>query len=183
MEGYETNEPEYTDNQIQETQTDELPSSEENNMDAPADDMAAPEETLTDPSPDSSGEEIKDKELTDRLDALIDILTPEESGESQVNDTDISSADTGSEDAASAVYDEYTTELLESINATLTEIKSDSASYQEQMVIYQEETLSEYKHMSETFELGIIVLFAVGFFTALSCGCRFADTFFNRMRG
>lgn len=182
MELYETNEPEYTDNQTQETQTDDIPSSEEDNMDAPQDDVAAPEETPGDSSPDPPGEE-KEKELTDRLDALIDILTPEESEESQTENVDSSSADPESEDAASSVYDEYTTQLLESINGILTEIKVDSESYHEQVILYQEETLAEYKHMSETFELGIIVLFAVGFFIALSCGCRFADTFFNRMRG
>ena len=181
MEPYETHIPLYPDDQTQETQTDDIPSSEEDNMDTPQDDMADPEETLPD-SPDPSGEE-KEKELTDRLDALIDILTPEESKESQTEDTDSNSADTTGEDAASSVYDENTAELLESINGILTEIKTDSESYHEQVILYQEETLSEYKHMSETFELGIIVLLAVGFFTALSCGCRFADTFFNRMRG
>lgn len=182
MEDYETYEPEYTDNPTQETQTDDPSSSEEDNMDAPQDDMADPEEIPEDSSPGSSGEE-KEKELTDRLDALIDILTPEEPEESQTGDTDSSLTDTGSEDAASAVYDESTAELLESINGILTEIKADSKSYHEQLILYQEETLTEYKHMSEIFELGIIVLLAVGFFTALSCGCRFADTFFNRMRG
>lgn len=182
MELYETNEPEYSENPTQETQTDDIPSSEEDNMDAPQDDVASPEETPADSSPDTSGEEI-DKELTDRLDALIDILTPEESEESQTENTDSSYVNTESEDAASAVYDEYTAGLLESINGILTEIKADSESYHEQVILYQEETLAEYKHMSETFELGILVLFAVGFFTALSCGCRFADTFFNRMRG
>lgn len=181
MELYETIIPLYPDDQTQETQTDDIPSSEEDNMDAPQDDMADPEETPSD-SPDPSGEE-KEKELTDRLDALIDILTPEESEESQTESADSSLSDTESEDASSSVYDEYTTGLLESINGTLTEIKADSESYHEQLVVYQEETLAEYKHMSETFELGIIVLLAVGFFTALSCGCRFADTFFNRMRG
>ena len=181
MEPYETYIPLYPDDQTQETQTEDIPSSEEDNMDTPQDDMADPEETLPD-SPDSSGEE-KEKELTDRLDALIEILTPEESEESQTENTDSSLADPGSEDAASSAYDENTAELLESINGILTEIKADSESYQEQMVIYHEETLAEYKHMSETFEFGIIVLFAVGFFTALSSGCRFADTIFNRMRG
>lgn len=182
MELYETNESEYTENPTQETQTDDIPSGEENSMDAPQDDMADPEEIPEGSSPDSSGEEI-DKELTDRLDALIEILTPEEPEESQTEDTDSSLADPGSENAASAVYDESTAELLESINGILTEIKEDSKSYHEQVILYQEETLTEYKHMSETFELGVIVLLAVGFFTALSCGCRFADTFFNRMRG
>lgn len=181
MELYETIEPLYPDDQTQETQTDDIPSSEEDNMDAPQDNLADHEETPADSS-DSSGEE-KEKELTDRLDALIDILTPEESEESQTENTDSSLTDTESEDAVSVVYDEYTTQLLENINGILTEIKADSESYQEQLVVYQEETLAEYKHMSETFELNIIVLLAVGFFTALSCGCRFADTFFNRMRG
>lgn len=181
MELYETIEPLYPDDQTQETQTDYIPSIEEDNMDTPQDALADPEETPSD-SPDPSGEE-KEKELTDRLDALIDILTPEESEESQTESADSSLSDTESEDASSSVYDEYTTGLLESINGTLTEIKADSESYHEQLVVYQEETLAEYKHMSETFELGIIVLLAVGFFTALSCGCRFADTFFNRMRG
>ena len=181
MEPYETYIPLYPDGQTQETQTEGIPSSEEDNMDIPQDGMADPEEAPAD-SPDPSGGEI-DKGLTDRLDALIDILTPEESGESQTENTGSDSADPESEDDSSAVYDEYTTGLLESINATLTEIKADSESYQEQLVVYQEETLAEYKHMSETFELGIIILLAVGFFTALSCGCRFADTFFNRMRG
>lgn len=181
MELYDTYEPLYKDDQMQETQTDDIPSSEEDNMEAPSDDMADPEETPPDSPDPSSGE--KEKELTDRLDALIDILTPEESGDSQTENTESSSADTESQYSSSAVYDEYTTQLLESINGTLIQIREDNASYQEQLVICHEETLAEYKHMSETFELGIIVLFAVGFFTALSCGCRFADTIFSRMRG
>ncbi|MCM1234556.1 MAG: hypothetical protein NC489_31020 [Ruminococcus flavefaciens] len=182
MEEYETNGAEYTDGYTQETQTDILPSSEEDGMEPAPDDMALSEETPADTSPDSSGGEI-DPGLTGRLDALIEILTPEDTEGSVPGDAAGTDSAVESDDTESTAYDSYTYELLESINGSLAEIKSAGSSYQEQTAAYQEEMLSEYKHMSETFEYGVIVLFAVGFFTALSCGCRFASTFFNRMRG
>lgn len=181
MELYDTYIPLYPDSQIQETQTDDIPSGEDGSMDAPQDNVADFEETPSQP-PGSPGDGTN-KELTDRLDALIDILTPEEPVGSLTEDDATSPAGSVYEDAASSSYDGYTAELLESMNAALLDMKSDISSYREQSVLYQEKALAEYKHMSETFEFGVIVLFAAGFFTALSCGCRFADTFFNRMRG
>ena len=129
---------------------------------------------------EDSGESVEDIEdrLTDRLDALIDILTPEESEEEESgNDTALS------DEAAASAPDPYSQDLLESINATLFMIKSENVSYHSEMLVNQEEAAERHEHISESIEFLVIALFVIGFFVALSCGRSFADTFFNRMRG
>lgn len=131
---------------------------------------------------DDSGESEEDSEdsLTDRLDALIEILTPEESEEKE--DAESVSETSLSEDVVSAP-DPYSQELLESINVTLFMIKSENVSYHSEMLVNQEQAAERQEHISESLEFLVIALFVVGFFVALSCGCSFADTFFNRMKG
>ena len=123
-----------------------------------------------------SEEDIEDS-LTDRLDALIEILTPEESDEEE------SVSDTPKEEENVAALDPYSQDLLESINATLFMIKSENVSYHSEMLVNQEEAAERQEHISESIEILVIALFVIGFFVALSCGRSFADTFFNRMRG
>lgn len=119
-------------------------------------------------------------ELTDRLDALIDILTPEEPDASENEDVSGTDVDSGTEQGA---LDACSQELLESINGTLFMIKSENVSYHAEMLYYQEEMLAGQEHLSACIEFTILLLFGAAFFVALSAGCRLADSFFSRMRG
>lgn len=150
---------------------------EESNTETEAETETEADAETSDGPSDSSGEDINE-ELTDRLDALIEILTPEESEESETG--------YGEDESAEHVIsadDAYIQELLENVNGTLVAIKWDNISYYSEMLAYQEQMAAHQEHMAECFEYSLIAIFFIGFFVAFSCGCRLADTFFNRMRG
>lgn len=140
-------------------------------------------------SSDIPEEAVEDagKGLTDRLDALIEILTPEEAGDSEnsavpspgIPDSSLDSSSYES-DAASA---QEVQELLESINGTLSIIKSGNVSYYADSYILQEESSEYLGRISGCVEAASVSLVVIGFFVALSCGNRFANTFFHRMKG
>lgn len=75
-----------------------------------------------------------------------------------------------------------TLEVLEGISGTLTMIKANQLEEYEATVAYQEEMLALQQEYTEGLrEIGSILLVTT-FFVALSCGNRFANSFFERMR-
>lgn len=80
-------------------------------------------------------------------------------------------------------HDINTLETLEGISGTLTAIKTNDSAYYEEILVYQEKLITSQNLIIERLELNAVLLIAIGFFTALSCGSRIADVFFNRMKG
>lgn len=68
-----------------------------------------------------------------------------------------------------------TLEVLKDIRATLFKIELDQTEQYEATLAYQEETLAM---QQETFSVSV----TAALFIALSCGCHFANCFFERMR-
>lgn len=68
-----------------------------------------------------------------------------------------------------------TIEVLKDIRATLFKLESDQFEQYEATLAYQEESLAM---QQETFSVAVVA----AFFVALSCGCHFANCFFERMR-
>lgn len=127
-----------------------------------------------------SGEDMEEG-LTERLGTLIDILTPEEPDETEGEDN-TGESDAGG-DGGTGAADTYTQELLESINGTLTMIKSENVSYHADVIYQLEEISSRQEHLVSCVELVILLVAAAAFFVAYTAGCKVADSFFNRMRG
>lgn len=129
--------------------------------------------------PEAPAESI-DNGLNDRLDVLIELLTPEESEDTGENGED-TETDTYS-DSSAADY-AYTQELLENINGTLVAIKWENASYYAESLTLQKENNELMLNIKECVELSSLFILVILFFVCFSCGNRFADTFFNRMKG
>lgn len=139
--------------------------------------------SLPEPS-DSSGDITQ--ELTDRLDALISILTPEELTENGTSEEAAPSeplSDYSEASDSSLISDSVNQELLNGIYETLALIKSDNVSYHAEMLVNQENICTENQHVSWILENIFVLLLIVGFFVALNVGSRLSDCFFKRMKG
>lgn len=119
--------------------------------------------------------------LLDRLDSLIESLSPEidsETGEVIKKEKD------GEEMSAEpSEYDVQLLETLQSVDATLTLMRTESISLHTETLKYREETRKAQENLILHIEFTSLILIAIAFFTALHCGCKYADIFFKRMRG
>lgn len=122
------------------------------------------------------------QELLERLDALIETLTPETDSETG-GTLPADSPESGTPAAEPSGTELQVLETLESINGTLAAIRSDESAYFGKTLLMQEESLEVRKQLTGRVEFTAVLLIAVGFFVALSCGNRFAGTFFGRMKG
>lgn len=131
---------------------------------------------------ESSGEN-QNKDITERLDELISILTPadeeNEKNESSENNVSENSLESSSEGSSSGSM-EY--EMLEGINDTLTLIKSENAAYYKDTLYIQENIHKELQHISFLMESALVVSIVIGFFVAMHVGGKMISYFFGRMR-
>lgn len=129
------------------------------------------------------------QELTDRLDALISILTPEDAADEGV---DVEAAPLLSPESISgypedsgisAASDSANQELLSSINETLALIKSENVSYHAEMLVAYEDIHLELQHISCFLEQMFVLLVIIGMSIGFQAGCKLTDCFFKKMRG
>lgn len=127
---------------------------------------------------DSTDGTPDDATLLDRLDALIETLTPDEEAET--------GGEEGTESGGEYEISEYDSDMLEtlqSIQSTLVSIQTENELWHAETLEYRKKAQETEKSIMEHLECISLLLIAVGFFTALLCGGKFADIFFKRMKG
>lgn len=125
--------------------------------------------------------ETSDGDLLESLNALIEVLSPEE--ETEDGETDGAETDESTSEPEVSEYDIQTLETLQGIQSTLSAIQSENELWHTETLKYREETKEMQKDITAHLEYISLLLIAVGFFVAFLCGGKFADIFFKRMKG
>lgn len=128
---------------------------------------------------DSSGDN-HDKDITERLDELISILTPEDN-ENETSTCTVSGNSIEVSSDGSSSGSEYN-ESFDNINDALALIKSENAAYYKDSLYVQENIHRELQHISFIAECTFAISAVVGFLVALHVGGKLADYFFGKMK-
>lgn len=131
---------------------------------------------------DSSGEN-QNKDITERLDELISILTPvdEENEENESSEKTVSgnSLESSSDSQSSGSFD-Y--ESLDGINEALSLIRSENSDYYKETLLIQKNMQIEMQHISYLAECMLAVSMVIGFFVAMHVGGKLVSYFWERIR-
>lgn len=131
---------------------------------------------------DSSGEN-QNKDITERLDELISILTPaeeENEGNEESENTVSGNSLESSSDNQSSGFVDY--ESLDSINEALAAIRSENSDYYKETLLIQKNMHIEMQHISYLTECMLVVSIAVGFIVSIHVGGKLVSYFWERMR-
>ena len=151
----------------------------ENNDSGNADVITDTENNVSDVAGDDTGPgdfDAADVNLLERVETLLDALAPETDGENGANESDENAEPEISE------YDTQTLETLQSINVTLSAMRTESEAWHTETLKHRDETKEAQQYISSLLEMNALLLIGAGFFIALLCGGKFADIFFKRMR-
>lgn len=132
-------------------------------------------ETVSEPSGDYS-----EKDITERLDELISILTPEDEENETSGDTVSGNSLESSSEGSPSGSVSY--ESLDGINEALALIKSENAAYYKDSLYVQENVHRELQHISFLTECLIALSAVIGFFAVMHTGGKLVSYFFERMR-
>ena len=133
--------------------------------------------TDTENVPEAAGPDAsEDTSLLERVENLLDALAPETDEVIAENDSG------GDSEPEISEYDAQTLETLQSINATLSAMRTENEIRYTETLKYRDETKEVQYYISSLLEMNALLLIGTGLFIALLCGGKFADIFFKRMR-